>query len=52
MIKFIDTLRARQRNRDTYRRLAGFDDHMLKDIGLTRHDLQLLRTGRDTASLL
>ena len=37
---------ARREARDAYAHLNHFDDHMLKDIGLTRRDVEGLRRGR------
>lgn len=34
---------ARQEGRDAYSLLNRFDDHLLKDVGLSRRDVQLLR---------
>ena len=38
--------RERQENRDAYTLLNRYDDHMLKDVGLTRSDVEGLRRGR------
>lgn len=39
--------RSAQQNRaDSYSMLNRFDDHLLKDIGLTRRDVEVLRRGR------
>lgn len=36
----------RREGRDAYSLLNRFDDHMLKDIGLSRRDVEGLRRGR------
>ena len=37
---------ARREARDAYALLNRYDDHMLKDIGLSRRDVEDLRRGR------
>lgn len=37
---------SRQQRPDAYAQLNRYDDHMLKDIGLSRLDVEALRRGR------
>jgi uncharacterized protein YjiS (DUF1127 family) len=37
---------ARREGREAYALLNRYDDHMLKDIGLSRRDVEDLRRGR------
>ena len=43
---FVDAWKERMRNRDGARQLKAMSDHSLKDIGLTRGDIPLVRSGK------
>ena len=45
VLRFVDFVRAYRARRDL-QMLAGFDDHMLRDIGLTRTDVHQIISGR------
>ena len=45
---FADAWKQRMKNRDGARQLEAMSDHSLKDIGLTRGDIPLVRSGQLT----
>ena len=45
---FATAWKERMRNRDGARQLEAMSDHALKDIGLTRGDIPLVRSGQLT----
>ena len=45
---FAAAWKERRRNRDGARQLEAMSDHALKDIGLTRGDIPLVRSGKLT----
>lgn len=49
MKNVIEAIRLGVRRRATTRQLAGFDDHLLRDLGLTRADVTLMMAGHRTA---
>lgn len=49
MKNYLDAIRLGTRRRAAARQLASFDDHLLRDIGLTRADVTLMMAGHRTA---
>ena len=48
-MNLFSSLFRRSEKRRTYANLMHLDDHMLRDIGLSRADVQLMMTGGRTA---
>lgn len=49
MKNYLDIMMANAKRRAAMRKLASFDDHLLRDIGLSRADITLMMGGRRTA---
>lgn len=49
MKNVLDAIRLGAKRRAAARQLASFDDHLLRDIGLTRADVTLMMAGHRTA---
>ena len=51
-MSMIASLLRRSERRRTYANLLQLDDHLLRDIGLTRGDVRQLMTGRSPSRAL
>ena len=51
-MSFLTTLLRRSEQRRMYASLMQLDDHLLRDIGLTRGDLRRRMVDRTTASIV
>lgn len=49
MKNYLEIMMTNAKRRSAMRRLASFDDHLLRDIGLTRADVTLMMSGHRTA---